>query len=273
MDFEHVGPIQIMVVGFDKDAEYRGLILDELDSLTDRGLIRVIDLQFVMKDDEGNLIALEQSDLTDQEAVEFGAVIGGLVGLGEGGVEGVIEGAVAGALAAVERSYGMTVDDVVEVATNLEPGQAVAMLLFEHSWAARLKQAIRTTGGFPIAQGFLTPEALLMVGRELNAVMEAEIAIEVADAVKGAAILDAMATVEAAEMVKSAAAAEAIQALIVAGLIEDAAAQAAIDAVVAAGLIEKAALTEAEQVVAEAEAEMAEARAAIDTALGDGGST
>ena len=266
MDFEHVGPIQMMVVGFDEDAEYRGLILDELDSLTARGLIRVIDLQFVKKDEAGDLIAIQGSDLTDEEAIEFGAVIGGLIGLGAAGEEGAAEGMEAGALAAADDAYGLTVDDIADIASGLEPGQAVGMLLFEHTWAARLKQAIRTTGGYPIAQGFLTPEALMMVGRELEAVLEAEVAIEVADAVKGAAILDAIATVEAAEQVKAVAVAEAIQTLIVAGLIEDAAAQEAIDAVVAAGLIEDAALTEAEQAVAEAEAEMAAARAAISAA-------
>ncbi|MFN2203384.1 MAG: hypothetical protein ACK2UO_19465, partial [Caldilineaceae bacterium] len=254
------------VVGFDEDAEYRGLILDELDSLTARGLIRVIDLQFVKKDEAGDLIAIQGSDLTDEEAIEFGAVIGGLIGLGAAGEEGAAEGMEAGALAAADEAYGLTVDDIADIASGLEPGQAVGMLLFEHTWAARLKQAIRTTGGYPIAQGFLTPEALMMVGRELEAVLEAEVAIEVADAVKGAAILDAIATVEAAEQVKAVAVAEAIQTLIVAGLIEDAAAQEAIDAVVAAGLIEDAALTEAEQAVAEAEAEMAAARAAISAA-------
>jgi uncharacterized membrane protein len=264
MDFEHIGPIQMMVIGFDRDAEYRGLILDELDALAARGLIRVIDLQFVMKEEDGSLIALEQSDLTNEEAIEFGTVIGGLIGLGEGGVEGTMDGAEAGALAAAERSYGLTVEDIADIASQLDPGEAVGMMLFEHTWAARLKQAIRTTGGYPIAQGFLTPEALMMVGREVEAVVEAEVAIEVAEAVKGAAILDALATVEAAEQVKAAAIAEAIQALIVAGMIEDAAAQSAIDAVIAAGLIEEAAMLEAEQVVAAADAEMADAIKAIE---------
>lgn len=268
MDFAHIGPIQMLVIGFDKDADYQGLILDELDRLTMRGLIRVIDMKFLMKDEQGDLIALEQSNLTDEEAIEFGVVIGGLIGLGEGGLEGAAAGAEAGALAASERSYGMSADDIAEVASNLEAGEAVGMLLFEHAWAARLKHAIRTTGGYPIAQGFLTPEALMMVGREVEAVVEAEATIEIAEAVKGAAILDALATVEAAEQVKAAAAAEAARALIVAGLIEEAAAQEAIDVLIAARLIEESAVDEAETVVAAAEAEAAEARAAIASAIG-----
>ncbi len=269
IDFEHVGPIQMLVVGFDKDAEYRGAILDELASLTARGLIRVIDLKFVMKEPNGDLLALEGSDLTDTEAIEFGAVIGGLIGLGEGGAEGAAAGAEAGALAAATGSYGLGPEEIQDIADNLEPGEAVGMLLFEHTWAARLKRAIRDTGGYPIAQGFLTPEALMMVGEEVRVMLEAETAIEVAQAVKGAALLDALATVEAAEEIKAIAAAEATRALIVAGLIEEAAAQEAIDVLYAAGLIEAAALDEAEAAVAAAEAETAAARAAIDKALAD----
>jgi len=192
MNLENIGPIQMLVVGFDKDAEFRGAIMDELEDLSGRGLIRVIDLQFVMKETNGDLLAMEMSDLTDDEAIEFGALIGGLIGLGTGTEEGVLAGAEAGAIAASERSYGLGVDDITDIAADLEPGEAVAMLLFEHVWAARLRHAIRSTGGFPIAQGFLTPEVLLMMGRELEVMIETEQAIEVAEAVKSAAILDAL---------------------------------------------------------------------------------
>lgn len=263
MDFDHIGPMQMLVVGFGEDAEFQGEILDELERLSTHGLIRVIDLQFVQKTVEGDLVALEGTGLDEFEAAEFGAVIGGLLGLGAGGEIGAEMGAEAGALTALDRAYGMTVADVREIADGLEPGEAVGMLLFEHTWAARLKHAIRHTGGVPIAQGFLTPEALLMVGRELQAIVEAQATIEVAEAVKGAAILDALITIEEAEQVKSAAVAEAVRTLIVAGMIEDAAAQEAIDALVVAGLIEEAAMAEAAEAVAAAEAEMAEARAAL----------
>lgn len=267
MDFAQIGPIQMLIVGFDPNADYRGAILDELVSLSGRGLIRVLDLQFVGKEENGDLVSLEATDLTYDESIEFGALIGGLIGLAAGGTAGAVAGAEAGALAAAEKSYGLTPTDVQSIAAELQPGEAVAMLLFEHTWAAKLKQAVRSTGGYPIAQGFLTPEALFMIGREVEAVMEAEVAIEVAEAVKGAALLDALATVEAAEQVKAAAAAEATRALIVAGLIEEAAAQDAIDALMVAGLIEEAAMMDAEATVAAAEAETRQAHAEINAAL------
>ena len=267
MDFEHIGPVQMLVVGFGPDAEYRGAILDELDDLTERGLIRVIDMQFVMKGEDGDLLALESSDLTVDEAIELGAVIGSLIGLGQGGEEGAEAGAVAGALAAADRAFGMTAADIAAIAADLEPGTAVGMLLFEHVWAAKFKYAMRSTGGVPIAQGFLTPEALFMVGREVQAIVEAEAVIEIADAVKGAAMLDALATVSAAEEIKAAAAAEALQALIVAGYIEDFAAEAALAALAEAGLISELALAEAERTALLAEQEAEEAVAAINAAV------
>ncbi len=263
MDFENIGPIQMLVVGFGPDAEFRGAVLDELDDLTSRGLIRVIDLQFVMKTVAGDLLALEQSDLSDEEALEFGAVISRLIGL-DGGQDADAVGETA---AAGERAYGLETADIMEIAAGLAPGDSVAMLLFEHVWASRLKYALRSTGGYPIAQGILTPEALLMVGREVAAIVEAEATIEIADAIKGAAMLDALATVSVAEEIKAAAAAQALQALIVADLIEDYAAEEALAALVEAGLISTMAVAEAERTALLAAQEAQEAIDAINEAV------
>jgi uncharacterized membrane protein len=244
-----VGPIQMLVVGFGEEAEFKGEILDELERLSNRGLIRVIDLALLRKDSDGDLSLVEVSGLSEEEEVEFGAVIGGLVGLGAAGEEGAIVGAIAGAEAAAEQELGITADVLADFADDLEPDTAVGVLLFEHTWAARLRDLIRANDGFPLMQGFLTPEVLLMVGEELNAVREMEDTIALAQAVEGAALLDALATVEAAETVKTAVAADVVRTLIVAGLIEDAAAQEAVDTLVAAELIEEAALAEASAVV------------------------
>ena len=67
MNFEQIGPIQMMVIGFDKDAEYEGLVLDELENLSARGLIRVIDLQFVLKEEDGSLSTIHASKLRQGE--------------------------------------------------------------------------------------------------------------------------------------------------------------------------------------------------------------
>ena len=92
------GPIQLSVIGFDNE-EVIGGLLDELDRVREFGIIRLIDFLFVAKDEEGDIAALEVTDLSDEERTEFGAVVGGLIGLGAAGAEGAVEGAVAGALA------------------------------------------------------------------------------------------------------------------------------------------------------------------------------
>lgn len=284
-----IGPIQLIAIGFESNENFRGDILGELNEVRARGVIKLLDLLFVMKHQDGEVSALEMSDLTAEEEIEYGALIGGLMGMGAEGAEGAAAGMEAEALAAAENSLGVTADDVQSLADDLESGTAAAILLIEHTWAVCLKAAIREAGGHTLMQGFLTPEALLMVGQELEAMAEAEAAIEVAETIKGAAMLDALITVaeaealeeaaaeEAAEAVMEAeeikriAAAEATRALIVAGLIEEAAAQEAIDALVAAELIKEAAVTEAAEVVAEAEAAMEEAYAVAEASAEDAG--
>ena len=270
-----IGPVQLLAVGFERTDRFKGEILAELENLKSRGLIRVLDLLFVMKDEAGDILALEDTDLSPEEEIEMGAIIGTMLGWETGGAAA----AEAGALAVAEDQYGMTIEDIQAIADDLEPGTATGILLIEHVWAAAFKHAIREAGGFPIAQGFITPEALLMVGAELQAIAEAEAAIEVADAIKGAAILDALITVEeaelvkeaaiedaaetvvAAELVKTAAVAETVRTLVVAGLIQDAAVQEALDTLAVAGMLTDEALAEAEDAVAQAEAVAAAALA------------
>ena len=265
------GPMQMIVIGFERTDQFRGDIIRELERLGNKGVIRVIDLQFVMKDETGGIKALEGSPLPEAEKIEFGAVIGGLLGLGAGGPEGAIEGAAAGALAVAEKDYGLTWSDVEDIAAQLEPGTAVAVMLFEHTWATGFSDAVRQAGGRMLAQGFLTPEAMFMVGAELQAIVDARETIELAQAAEAVALLDALETVleaeiieqaaieeaaevvMAAEAVKAAAAADAVRALIVADVIEEAAAERALNALVAANLIEAASLEAAEDAAAQAE--------------------
>ena len=119
--------------------------------------------------------------------------------------------------------------------------------MFEHTWAIPLRDAIRRAGGVPLAQGFITPEALLMVGQELQAIADAERTIEVAQIVKSAAILDTLATLEQAEAIKTAIAADVLRTLAIAELIEEEAMTEAIEALAAAGLLEAEYLDAAEK--------------------------
>jgi uncharacterized membrane protein len=252
-----VGPIQLVVVGFPPEAQFRGEIIRALSDIRGRGVIRLIDALFVRKDAEGRISAMmRESDLTQEQRETLGAVAGGLLGYITGGEEVALQAAEGTAQAVADGAFGLGLSDLQDIKDRIGPGQSALLLLIEHTWATALKGAVRGAGGVPIVQGFLTPEALLMVGAEVRAVVEAENTIALAEAIKGAAVLDALATVEEAEQVKQAAAAEAVRALIVAGLIEEAAAQEAVEALIAADLIEQEAAAEAAAAVAKRDAEI-----------------
>ena len=176
------GPMQLSVVAFDND-EVIGGLLDELDRVREFGIIRLIDFLFVTKDQQGDIAALEVTDMTGEERVEFGAVVGGLIGLGAAGAEGAVEGAVAGALAVAEHDFGLAAEEIEQVADRIPKGSSAVVALFEPTWALRLKEYILTSGGVLVAQGLIHPSALVEVGAELAAAVEAEKLLELEDVI------------------------------------------------------------------------------------------
>jgi uncharacterized membrane protein len=135
-----IGPVQMLVVGFE-GPEFKGEILEELTRLKDADTIRLIDLVVVKKDDDGTIETLHTSDLTGDEALEFGAVAGALIGLGAAGEEGAEAGAMAGAEAMAD---GQVFDDdnVWYAADAIPNGTAAGVALIEHRWAIPLRDAI-----------------------------------------------------------------------------------------------------------------------------------
>ena len=174
-----IGPIHLMVIGFDRP-KLEGGIADELIKVREKGIIRIIDLLGVYKDEDGNLAAIELSDFSLAEKMELGAVIGGLIGLGAAGEEGAELGAEAGALAVAENDYGITAEELDEIAANIPRDSAVLMMLFEHTWAINLRNAILDAGGLTIAQGLMNPLALVQFGAEIAAAVETAERLELA---------------------------------------------------------------------------------------------
>jgi uncharacterized membrane protein len=259
-----LGPIQLIIVGFPPEAEFHGELRRALSELRGRGVIRIIDALFVQKAADGNISAsIRESDLSLAERERMGAVVGGLLGLLSGGdEESEALGATLAAQAIAQNAFGFGLGDLQNIKDELAPGTSALVLLVEHQWALALKAAVRGAGGVPVVQGFLTPEALFMVGAEMRAVAEAEDTIAVAQAIEGAALLSAMASVEAAQVIQQAAVAETARVLIAAGLIEAEATTEVIETLVAAELIKQEALEEARAVVEQANAEVAAIKAA-----------
>ena len=245
-------PLQLIGLTFrlDRDAESR--LLAEVDRIEGRGVLRVLDLVFVARGQDGTVEGLEVGDNED-----FGSLLASVAPFGTAdGPAGV---------AAVQ-----------DVADSLEPGSAVAFLLVEHLWAGPLVDAATAAGGALVSDDFLTGDISLAVGAEIAAVEEASAVIAEAQAAEAAAVLRVIAaTAEAAEAeavserIQEAAAADAVRALIAAGLIEAAAAHEAVTALTAAGLITDAAAQASDQAVADAAVTIAAAEQAASEAVAE----
>ena len=156
-----IGPVQLLVVGF-AGGEFKGEIMAVLDDLRDRDVIRLVDMAFVRKDDQGDLVMIERSDLSEEEAAEFGAVVGALIGFGAAGEEGAEIGAIEGAEAASEG--GMLEDQMWYIADEIHEGTAAAVALIEHRWAIPLREAIMNAGGFLLSDAWIHPTDLVAIG-------------------------------------------------------------------------------------------------------------
>lgn len=166
------GPMQLLVIGFE-NPDFHGQIRQALGSAMEAGVVRLIDARFVWKDANGDVEGLEATQLSDEERQRFGAAVGALIGFGAGGEESVQAGWETGAMAAARRTFGMTEDDVRSIAGTIPNDSAAAIFLIEHLWAKDLKQALRDANGYLIAQGLVTPEALVLAGAALHEAVEA----------------------------------------------------------------------------------------------------
>src|SRR4051812_32183586 len=141
-----LAPVQLLVVGFDRP-DFDGDVLAELKRLRESDVVRVIDLVVVHKDADGAVQRLRHSDLTEAD----GAVVAALIGLGE--VDGHLPD---DRLAAEEGLWSLD-----EAIPN---DSAAAIALVEHRWATGLRDAIRATGGVPVADAWIHPSDLAAAG-------------------------------------------------------------------------------------------------------------
>ena len=118
---EEIGPVDYLVVGFPGN-QFKGEIGPALSDLVEDGTIRIIDIAFVGKDGDGNIVAMELTEL-DPDVQE---------GLEKAGVE-------VGGL--------FNEDDLEDAAAGLEPNSSAAVLVWENVWARKVAQAMRDAGG------------------------------------------------------------------------------------------------------------------------------
>ncbi|MER5339173.1 DUF6325 family protein [Streptomyces mirabilis] len=130
-----MGPIDYIVVEFPGNrmtGEGFPLLVD----LVDRGVIRILDLMFVRKEEDGSVVGMEIADLTGDGALDLA----------------VFEGASSGLLGE---------DDIQEAGSALEPGNSAGILVYENLWAAPFATALRRGGAQLVASGRIPVPAVL----------------------------------------------------------------------------------------------------------------
>ena len=158
-----IGPVQLVAIGFGPEAQFEGRIMAELGDLERKGTLRILDLLFVHKEEDGGLLAL------DYQGESLGAIVGALLGFefeGDGAEPDADVGTAGG------NAFGLSREEIEGIAASLPAGHSAGVLLVEHVWARTFKNAVRDAGGVPLGEGFLTPEAVAFVGAELVAMSE-----------------------------------------------------------------------------------------------------
>ena len=166
-----IGPVQLISIGFDRDANFEGRVIDELAKLESERTIRVLDVLFIARDtDSEDTVVLEHPD-----AADMGGIVGSLLGLEFEGDDAPAE---VGTSESGQHAFGFSQDDIQRMASGLGPGESAGLVLIEHVWARDLKRAFRDAGGRMLGEGFLTPETIKAVEPELAAISEAIAAVE-----------------------------------------------------------------------------------------------
>ena len=134
-ELEELGPIDYVVLEWQGELPATGEVQPPLLDLVDRGIVRILDIAFLTKDEDGSVSALEVGDLKQVAAAfaEFEGASSGLLGF----------------------------EDLEEAAAALEPGTSAAVLVWENRWAGPVAAALRRSGGQLAASGRLPVQAIL----------------------------------------------------------------------------------------------------------------
>ena len=133
--FDEMGPIDYVVLEWPGDTPVTGEVMALLLDLVDRGTIRILDLAFVAKGEDGSVAAMDLGELEED---------------GNGLAE--FQGASSGLLGE---------DDLEEAAVAMEPGTVAGVLVWENRWAAPVAIALRKSGGQLVASGRLPVQAIV----------------------------------------------------------------------------------------------------------------
>ncbi|KRB47660.1 MULTISPECIES: DUF6325 family protein [unclassified Terrabacter] len=135
LNVDELGPVDWIVVEFE-GSTLNGKIAPILKDYVDRDLIRVLDLLFFKKAEDGSFEAFEATDMEDSEIGELRAY-------------------------ETELAMLLSEQDVADLAETIEPGSSAAVLVWENLWAAPFGAAVRHAGGQLVASGRIPIQAVI----------------------------------------------------------------------------------------------------------------
>ena len=135
LNVDELGPVDWIVVEFE-GSTLNGKIAPILKDYVDRELIRVLDLLFFKKAEDGSFEAFEATDMEDSEIGELRAY-------------------------ETELAMLLSEQDVADLADTIEPGSSAAVLVWENLWAAPFGAAVRHAGGQLVASGRIPIQAII----------------------------------------------------------------------------------------------------------------
>jgi uncharacterized protein DUF6325 len=133
-----LGPVDIIVIGFPRGAPMTGEAVPILLDLVDRGIVRVLDVMFVTKGEDGTVAGFDAQGLGPDRLGDFYAFEGASTGL-------------------------LGDDDLGEAGAALEPGESAVMIVYENKWAAPFAAAVRRNGGIMLATERIPVQTLMEV--------------------------------------------------------------------------------------------------------------
>lgn len=131
-----IGPVEMMLIGFPEN-RFDGSIMPALGELVDSGMVRLIDLIMVTKDDQGNVTTVEIDDVAEDQAGALDDLNG-------------------------EVSELFSDEDLLIAGERLEPNSSAALVLWENSWASKLNAAIADSGGEVLMHDQIPAEIVAM---------------------------------------------------------------------------------------------------------------
>ncbi|MDX1436838.1 MAG: hypothetical protein R3335_08510, partial [Anaerolineales bacterium] len=172
-----VGPLELVLITLEDESKTLP-ISQQLKEIRKKGIIRLVDMIYMTKDAEGQLLWKEMSDLNEAEQVEYGTLLRGLLSMAAANRTESDTTEVLRALESGSGAFGLTEDQFQRMGDLVKPGGSAMLVLYEHTWAIGLREAIISAGGQSMMQVRLNPSALEVGGTTLEEAVENAARIE-----------------------------------------------------------------------------------------------